>query len=290
MMAAATAALICCATADDVASDGRSNMLPESEEGFGDGGDQHDDVLEVLDARQGVDDWTPSQVAHWLRKEGIAPWDQTAYQAALEAHDIDGHLLLSLHPPDILRTLDEDMQEQRPGDFQRNLETLNVKLEELRQAIAQNPVDFWEYQVAHRRTAALLLCGLALAPRVTIFYMLFYQRLPLFLVVGHNGLSMLSLVLALVAPNLAVALHLSHIIKHSPLLVGGRSFPLDLTRSFPLYPRMCARACMCQDPCALGRKAAMHRRNLAVQGLWWRRTRAFFSESWPQRTARPTPR
>ena len=35
-----------------------------------------------------------------------------------------------------------------------------------------------------RRTAGLILCGLALAPRVTIFYLLFFARQPLFLVIG----------------------------------------------------------------------------------------------------------
>jgi hypothetical protein len=38
--------------------------------------------------------------------------------------------------------------------------------------------------LASRRTAGLILCGLALAPRVTIFYLLFFARQPLFLVVG----------------------------------------------------------------------------------------------------------
>jgi queuine/archaeosine tRNA-ribosyltransferase len=31
-----------------------------------------------------------------------------------------------------------------------NLKVLNEKLEELREAIAHNPVDFWEYRIAHR--------------------------------------------------------------------------------------------------------------------------------------------
>ena len=172
-----------------------------------------------LDVRQAVDDWTPSQVAHWLKKEGVTPWHQAQYLASLEDHTIDGHLLLSLHPRDILHALDADMQQERPDDFSRNLDLLHGKVEELRQAIVQNPVDFWEYRVAHRRRAAHILCGLALAPRVTIFYMLVYAREILFLVVGENGLSLLSLVLFIAAPNLAVSLYLSKVVKHAPALL-----------------------------------------------------------------------
>jgi len=39
----------------------------------------------------------------------------------------------------------------------RNLEVLNEKLEELREAIAHNPVDFWEYRIAHRSSPPPLL-------------------------------------------------------------------------------------------------------------------------------------
>ena len=39
-----------------------------------------------------------------------------------------------------------------------NLKVLNEKLEELREAIAHNPVDFWEYRIAHR-------CVLLLNPK-----------------------------------------------------------------------------------------------------------------------------
>jgi hypothetical protein len=182
---------------------------------------EHQSPHESLDmARQGVDDWSPSQVAHWLQKEGIGPWHERDYLSALEEHDLDGHLLLSLHPRDILLTLEPEMQQLRPADFSRHLQKLSEKLAELREAIAQNPVDFWEYQVAHRRSAALIFCGLALAPRVTILYMLGWARQPLFLVVGHRGLTLLSLVLVLFAPNLAVSLHLSHVIKHNRALVA----------------------------------------------------------------------
>ena len=147
--AAVFAALICCAAADGVGdggtrhplqdgvdADGHSSDVHLGDAYLGDGADEHD-VIESQDARQGVDDWTPSQVAHWLRKEAISPWPHDEYLAALEAHDIDGHLLLSLHPPDILHVLDADMEQQRPEDFQRNLGMLNAKLEELRLAIAQ---------------------------------------------------------------------------------------------------------------------------------------------------------
>ena len=30
-------------------------------------------LRDSLDVRQAVDDWTPSQVAHWLKKEGVTP-------------------------------------------------------------------------------------------------------------------------------------------------------------------------------------------------------------------------
>ena len=90
-------------------------------------------LRDSLDVRQAVDDWTPSQVAHWLKKEGVTPWHQAQYLASLEDHTIDGHLLLSLHPRDILHALDADMQQERPDDFSRNLDLLHGKVEELRQ-------------------------------------------------------------------------------------------------------------------------------------------------------------
>ena len=98
------------------------------------------------DHRRGVDHWTPAQVAHWLQKEGIGPWHEREYAAAVIDHDLDGHLLLSLDPSDILHVLDPAMH-QRPADFAQSLAKLEGKLGELRGAIAQNPVDFWEYKV-----------------------------------------------------------------------------------------------------------------------------------------------
>ena len=98
------------------------------------------------DHRRGVDHWTPAQVAHWLQKEGIGPWHEREYAAAVVDHDLDGHLLLSLDPSDILHVLDPAMH-QRPADFAQSLAKLEGKLGELRGAIAQNPVDFWEYKV-----------------------------------------------------------------------------------------------------------------------------------------------
>ena len=55
-------------------------------------------------------------------------------------HTYAGHLLLSLHAPDVLHAIDPDMQQQRPSEFARNLDILNAKLSDLKAAIAQNPV------------------------------------------------------------------------------------------------------------------------------------------------------
>ena len=115
-------------------------------------------------------------MSHWLRKEGIEPWNEQEYFLHLKEHEIDGYMLLSLKEEDMLHVLDPKMKQNRPGrlsttdftpvmfprssradEFDRNLLRLKTSLGELKEAIAYNPISFWEYRIAHRRNSAFFL-------------------------------------------------------------------------------------------------------------------------------------
>lgn len=167
--------------------------------------------------RQGVDDWTTSQVVLWLRKQGISPWNQEVYSDRVEEHGLDGQLLLAHRAKDILAVLEPDQDPSSPI-AQQNLQRLEAGLGALLQSIKESPVDFWEFRLAHRRSAALLQAGLSLAPRATVLYMLINEREALFLIVGPQGLSLLAFLTLLLFPHLAVAFHIWHVTPHAPLL------------------------------------------------------------------------
>uniref|UniRef100_A0A7S0E8P7 Uncharacterized protein n=1 Tax=Hanusia phi TaxID=3032 RepID=A0A7S0E8P7_9CRYP len=55
-------------------------------------------------------------------------------------------------------------------------------------------------------------------------YLMFFEKRVFLLLLGNQGLSLLSLLLILIFPNLAIGLHLSRIWRHFPLVIILLSF------------------------------------------------------------------
>eukprot|EP00960_Hanusia_phi_P021879 648446-Hanusia_phi.AAC.4 len=79
------------------------------------------------------------------------------------------------------------MKQDRSDEFDRNLLRLKTSLGELKEAIAYNPISFWEYRIAHRRNAAFFLIGLCVAPRLTLLYLMFFEKRVFLLLLGNQG-------------------------------------------------------------------------------------------------------
>ena len=156
------------------------------------------------------------QVVGWLGAQGLRPWRGEELEHVAEDHGLDGALLLSLAPRDILRVLN------LPPTDQINLEALAAGLAGLRKEVEARPVDLWEYRIAHRRTAALLQSALILTPRLAIVYSMVWQGNIVVLLFGRRSVS---------SPFLGVFHHSSTPVS-SELSVETRNYSRVETRNY----------------------------------------------------------